>query len=263
MPSVLLIGGLLTAALVSAAALLATAAVAIGNDLYVEFIESSAPEGRRIFIARLSMIGLALCAAALCRATGDDVALLAGSGLSIGAASLGPLLLVGWPIRNVGPTAAVAAISVGLWLTVADIALALLFPDVAGRFLGMGTIAPTVLGPTGWFGLPVALSGMTGVIFGIITLWAVTELPRTDWRKLGLRLRHAGLATVSAARNAAEQVRSKQGPDSSTPEPVPAIADPIGRPLSTETALVTGPRAIESSTLSAESAAGPTDKPAS
>lgn len=262
LPSVLLIGGLLTAALVAATALLATAAAGIGNDLYVERIEDSAPEGRRIFIARLSMIVIALCAAALCRATGDDVALLAGSGLSISTASLGPLLLVGWPIRTVGPVAAISALSVGLWLTVADIGLALLFPDAAGRFLGMGTIAPTVLGPTGWFGLPVALSGMTGVIFGVITLWAVTELPRTDWRRLGARLRQAGSATLAAARRTAEQARPKPAavPPASEPPPaasIPASEAPIADPVA-QAELVATPSSNPPTPSAAPAAVTPT-----
>ncbi|MCX5513340.1 hypothetical protein C3941_00310 [Kaistia algarum] len=263
LPSVLLIGGLLVAALVAATALLATAAAGIGNDLYAELIEGSAPEGRRIFIARLSMVVIALCAAGLSRATQDDVALLAGSGLSISAASLGPLLLVGWPIRSVGSVAAVSAISVGLWLTVADIGLALLFPDVAGRFLGMGTIAPTVLGPTGWFGLPVALSGMTGVIFGVITLWAVTELPRTDWRRLGIKLQQAGATTLAAARRTAEQVRPKAAAVPSASEPSPAASLPTSDTPMANPVSPTEPVAMSSSSPPTQSAAPAAETPAS
>jgi len=198
-PSVLLIGGLLTAALVAATGALATAASAIGNDLYLELVERRAPEGRRVFITRLAAVALAFVAAGLCEAADGNPAVLAASGLSIGAASLGPLLLIGWPIRTVSALAAVASLAVGLALTVADMALAVLLPDVSGRFLGMGPIAQTVLGPTGWFGLPIGLSGLAGVLFGLLTLWAVTELPRMDWPAIGQRLKTRARAVAALA----------------------------------------------------------------
>ena len=197
-PSVLLIGGLFAAALVATTAMLTAAAIAIGNDLYAGLIERSAPEGRRIFIARLAAVAMAVMAALLCRASGDDAGFLAASGLSIGAASLGPVLLIAWHLGRAGPNAAVATLAVGLWLTLADIGLALLLPDVAGRFLGMGTILPTMLGPTGWFGLPVGLSGLPATLAAVLTLWGVTELPRVDWPRLGRRGRALSEAAIRA-----------------------------------------------------------------
>lgn len=201
-PSVLLIGGLLMAALVAITATLATAAVAIGNDLYVQFVERSAPAGRRIFVTRLAVILLAVLAGILCRAFGDNAPFLAASGLSIAAASLGPLLLIAWHLPRVERFAAVSTISVGLGLTVADIGLAVLLPDVAGRFFGMGAVQPTVLGPTGWFGLPVGLSGLIAIIAAVIVLWAVNELPGTDWRHLGSRSRSATEAAIRSVATA-------------------------------------------------------------
>lgn len=265
-PSVLLIGALLTAALVAATAFLANAAAAIGNDLYVIFVEPSAPEIRRIFIARLGAILLAALAAGLASVTGGDAAMLAACGLSIAAASLGPVLLIGWRIGTVTPAAAAAAIAVGLWLTVADIALALLLPDVSGRFLAMGTITPTVLGPTGWFGLPIGLSGLPGTVFGTLTLWAASELPRTDWPKVRRRLAALSRSLAASGRRITAQVHSLSQSMKKTPSATTPVLSAASEPPSPAPAIETGnalPDADPAPASPAPSAEGTADKPLS
>lgn len=189
MPAVLLIGGLISAALIAIAMGLATVATTIGHDLY-GFLERDAPAGRRIFMTRLGMILVIATILGMNRIGIGSIAMLAGVAVSVSAASLGPLVLVGWRMPRATPLAAVAAIAVGLWLTVANVLLARFAPDFAGRFLGMGTVTPTVLGPTGWFGLPVGLSGLIGMVCGLTTLLALTILPRVQWRLLLFRLRY-------------------------------------------------------------------------
>ncbi|WEK51805.1 MAG: hypothetical protein P0Y66_07460 [Candidatus Kaistia colombiensis] len=214
MPAVLLIGGLLSAALITIAMALATAATALGHDLYGGIIERRAPAGRRIFVARLGMILVIAAILGINRLALGSVAMLAGVSLSIAAASLGPVLLVGWRLAAATRTAVVVAIAVGLWLTVADVLLARFAPEFSGAYLGMGTVTPTVLGPTGWFGLPVGLSGLIGLCCGLATLLAVSILPGVQWRLLWLRLRY--LARRLRREIAARRTR--------LPIPVPAPA---------------------------------------
>ncbi|BCP51705.1 hypothetical protein K32_03220 [Kaistia sp. 32K] len=245
MPAVLLIGGLLAASLIAISMGLATAATTIGNDLYGAFIERRVPAGRRIFITRLGILLITAAILGMNRLSIGSIAMLAGVALSVSAASLAPLLLVGWRMRRATPLAAVAAIAVGLWLTVANVLLARFAPEVAGRFLGMGTVTPTVLGPTGWFGLPVGLSGLIGMVCGVATLLALSLLPGVPWPLVWLRIRYAARkwqrrwkarsrpapqpAPIPAASVAAHPVEPAP---TETAEPTPALAAPGTTPAS-------------------------------
>lgn len=250
MPAVLLIGGLLSAALITIAMALATAATTFGHDLYGGLLERRAPPGRRIFVARLGMILIIAAILGINRLALGSVAMLAGVSLSIAAASLGPVLLVGWRLAATTRTAAVASIAVGLWLTVADVLLARFAPAFSSAYLGMGTVTPTVLGPTGWFGLPVGLSGLIGLVCGLATLLAVSLLPGIHWPLVWLRLRYLArrlkrefadwrqrIATpppVAATEAAAEPVASAEpviAEAESPPEAPPATDIPMFGPF--------------------------------
>jgi cation/acetate symporter len=225
MPAVLLIGGLVSASLVTLAMGLATIATTVGQDLYGGVVERRAPTGRRIFITRLSILLAVAAILGLSRLAIGSIAMLAGVALSVAAASLAPLLLVGWRMRRASVRAAVAAIAVGLWLTVANVLLARFAPDFAGRFLGMGTVTPTVLGPTGWFGLPVGLSGPIGLACGLATLLGLSLLPGQPWPLIWLRIRHV-------ARRVKRRLAPKPKPAPATVAPVPAVLDaPLEPPM--------------------------------
>lgn len=230
MPAVLLIGGLLSAALIAIAMALATVGTTLGNDLYGAYIERNTPAGRRIFVTRLGVILVAIAILGINRLALGSVAMLAGVSLSIAAASLGPVLLVGWRLPAATQTAAVAAIAVGLWLTVANVLLARFAPDFSGAYLGMGTVTPTVLGPTGWFGLPVGLSGLIGLCCGLATLLGVSILPGVQWPLLWLRIRYI-------ARRLKRRFAPKPKPQAaSLPTPVMAAeAPPPSEPAVPET----------------------------
>lgn len=226
MPAVFLIGGLLSAALIAIAMAMATAATTIGYDLYGSFIERNAPAGRRIFVTRLSMVLVVLAILGINRLALGSVAMLAGVSLSIAAASLGPVLLVGWRLPRTSATAALAAIAVGLWLTVANVLLARFAPDFSGSYLGMGTVTPTVLGPTGWFGLPVGLSGLIGLCCGLATLLGVSILPGVQWPLLWLRVRYTARRLKRRLAPKPKPQATPVSPSSVTPEPSPAAPEP-------------------------------------
>jgi cation/acetate symporter len=263
MPAVLLIGGLLAASLIALTMGLATIATTIGQDLYGSAVERRAPTGRRIFIARLAVLLAVAIILGLGRLSIGSIAMLAGVALSVAAASLAPLLLVGWRMPRVTTLAAVAAIAVGLWLTVANVLLARFVPEFAGRFLGMGTVTPTVLGPTGWFGLPVGLSGLIGLVCGLATLLGLSLLPGLPWPLIWLRLRHA------ARRLKRRLVQKRPAPRPATVAVAtsPPGAPPPETPPSAPPAALFGPlpsfaaRFVSGS--SAKSEPAPEDKPAS
>jgi len=171
-PALLLAGGLLAAAAVALALGLAAFGAIVAEDLYARHAEPDAPAGRRAFVARLAMLAAAV-AASWIGSGGAGIATLSGLGLSFAAAGLGPVLIAGWNLPAVrGPTAA-AAIAAGLAFMGLNGALAAFAPGV-GAAVGMGRIVPTVLGPTGWLGLPVGASGAAGAVLGLAVLLAMT-----------------------------------------------------------------------------------------
>lgn len=231
MPAVLLIGGLVSAALITIAMALATTGATLGHDLYGGLLERKAPAGRRIFISRLGMILVVLAILGLNRLSLGSVAMLAGVSLSIAAASLAPVLLLGWRLPATTPTATVAAIAVGLWLTVANVLLARFAPEFSGSYLGMGTVTPTVLGPTGWFGLPVGLSGLIGLCCGLATLLAVSTLPRVQWPLVWLKLRY----TARRLKRKLAAARPKRAPAPVAVPPAVAVVEAAAGTVTAET----------------------------
>jgi len=253
MPAVLLIGGLISAALITIAMALATAATTLGHDLYGGFIERRAPAGRRIFITRLGMILLVLAILGLNRLSIGSVAMLAGLSLSIAAASLAPVLLLGWRLPATTPAATFAAIAVGLWLTVANVLLARFAPEFSSAYLGMGTVTPTVLGPTGWFGLPVGLSGLIGLCCGLATLLAVSLLPRVQWPLLWLRVRY----TARRLKRKLAAARPRRAPAPVVVPPAAPVAEGAAEPVAAETAPQTEPKPEPGTEVAAPAAAVP------
>ena len=170
-PALLLAGGLIAAAAVALAGGLAAFGATLAEDVYAIAAERGAPPGRRVFIARLGIVAAALAALGLSGA-GLGTAALATLGLSFAAAGLAPALMVAWNWPAARGAAVSAGILSGLGFVILDTLLATGLPALGGA-LGMSRIAPTVLGPTGWFGLPIGASGTAGALIGIIVLVAV------------------------------------------------------------------------------------------
>ncbi len=178
-PALLLAGGLIAASASALALGFALTGALLAEDVYARAAERGAPPGRRVFVARLGIIAAALVTLAL-SAGGLGTAALATLGLSFAAAGLAPALMLAWNWPVVRGGAVSAAIAAGLGFVTLDALLATVWPGL-GVSLGMSAIAPTVLGPTGWFGLPVGVSGAAGLLLGLAVLVVLTlarRLPR-------------------------------------------------------------------------------------
>ena len=178
-PALLLAGGLIAASAAAMALGLALLGATLAEDAYARAAERAAPPGRRVFIARLCMIAAALATLAL-SGGGFGTAALATLALSFAAAGLAPMLMLAWNWPAVHSVDTSAAIACGLGFVLLDSLLATVLPSLGGA-LGM-EIAPTVLGPTGWFGLPVGVSGAVGMGVGLAVLLALTlarRLPKS------------------------------------------------------------------------------------
>ncbi len=173
-PALLLAGALVAAAALALALGLAALGSIVAEDLYARLVERQAPLGRRAFVGRAAMLLTAVLAVAL----PGDPALLATLALSAAAATA-PVLVVGFA-AGVGRAAATAGLLAGIIVVALDAGLALGAPGL-GAMLGM-TLQPTVLGPTGWMGLPVGASGAPAILAGLFAMAAVTLYERRPRR---------------------------------------------------------------------------------
>lgn len=219
-PSVLLIAGLLAAGLIAAILQLSVAAATIGHDLYGAFAERRTPEARRLFIARLAMIALVVLVAWLLQTLGAaETAMWAGLGLSLAVAALAPAVMFGGLVRHHRALAATASILIGGWLTIADFGGARLLPTLAA-YAGMQDVTPTILGPTGWFGLPVGISGIIGFGYGLAVLLLLPMVLRFPWKRSAIELRLLHRRRQRARRRARAAAAM---PPTLPPQPAPAV----------------------------------------
>ncbi len=173
-PALLLAGALVAAAALALALGLAALGSIVAEDLYVRLVERQAPLGRRAFVGRAAMLFGSVLAVAL----PGDPALLATLALSAAAAAA-PVVVVGWA-AEVDCNAATAGLIAGALVVALDAGLALGAPGL-GAMLGM-TLQPTVLGPTGWMGLPVGACGAPAFLAGLFAMGAVTLHERRSRR---------------------------------------------------------------------------------
>ena len=173
-PALLLAGALVAAAALALALGLAALGSIVAEDLYARLVERQAPLGRRAFVGRAAMLFGSVLAVAL----PGDPALLATLALSAAAAAA-PVVVVGWA-AEVDCNAATAGLIAGALVVALDAGLALGAPGL-GAMLGM-TLQPTVLGPTGWMGLPVGACGAPAFLAGLFAMGAVTLYERRSRR---------------------------------------------------------------------------------
>ncbi len=173
-PALLLAGALVAAAALALARGLAALGSIVAEDLYSRLVERHATLGRRAFVGRAAMLFGSVLAVAL----PGDPALLATLALSAAAAAA-PVVVVGWA-AEVDCNAATAGLIAGALVVALDAGLALGAPGL-GAMLGM-TLQPTVLGPTGWMGLPVGACGAPAFLAGLFAMGAVTLHERRSRR---------------------------------------------------------------------------------
>ncbi|HEX6363392.1 MAG TPA: VC_2705 family sodium/solute symporter, partial [Albitalea sp.] len=115
--SALVAAGGLAAALSTADGLLLTIANALSHDLYYRMINSDASAAQRVTISKVTLLGVALAAAAVAASKPVDIVFIVSAAFSVAAASFFPALVLGvfWPRAN--RWGAVAGMLAGLAVT--------------------------------------------------------------------------------------------------------------------------------------------------
>ncbi len=154
----LVAAGGLAAALSTADGLLLTISNALSHDVYYKMINPRASTARRLAIARVLLVVVALVAAWVASYRPAGILAIVAWAFSIAGAAFFPALVLGIFWKRANRIGAVAGMIVGFGLT--------LFYLIGVQFYGMER----------WFGINTVSAGIFGIPAGFLTIWAVSML---------------------------------------------------------------------------------------
>jgi cation/acetate symporter len=201
----LVAAGGLAAALSTADGLLLAIANALSHDVYYKMIDRHAPTTRRLVVARVLLVLVAVLAAYTASTRPSDILAMVSWAFSLAAAGLFPALVMGIWWKRANSFGAVMGIIAGFGITLMYLVVTRYYPQFGVEFLGMTsnlnatTGAPLVdlaklaadpavwdvspvpashalASKVGWFNVNNISSGLFGVPIGFITIWIVSML---------------------------------------------------------------------------------------
>jgi len=165
----LVAAGALAAALSTADGLLLTIANAISHDIYYHLINKSASHQRRVTIAKIVLLGVALFAAYVTSLRPGDILFLVGSAFSLAASSFFAVLILAVFSKRINQWGAVAGMLTGFFVSGTYIVLN--YPFVS-RLTG-------VFGER-WFGIDPIASGAFGIPASFMAAFLVSCLTNNN-----------------------------------------------------------------------------------
>ncbi len=165
----LVAAGALAAALSTADGLLLTIANAISHDVYYHLVNKNATHQRRVTIAKIVLLGVALFAAYVTSLRPGDILFLVGSAFSLAASSFFAVLILAVFSKRINQWGAIAGMLTGL--LVSGTYIALNYPFVS-RITG-------VFGER-WFGIDPIASGAFGIPASFIAAFLVSYLTKEN-----------------------------------------------------------------------------------
>jgi cation/acetate symporter len=165
----LVAAGALAAALSTADGLLLTIANAISHDVYYHLVNKSASHQKRVTIAKIVLLAVALFAAYVTSLRPGDILFLVGAAFSLAASSFFAVLILSVFSKRINQWGAVAGILTGFFVSGTYIALN--YPFVSG-----------ITGVFGerWFGIDPIASGAFGIPASFIAAILVSYMTRKN-----------------------------------------------------------------------------------
>jgi cation/acetate symporter len=142
----LVAAGGLAAALSTADGLLLAIANALSHDIYYKMIDKNAPTERRLVVARVLLIGVAILAAWTASGRPADIVAMVAWAFSLAAAGLFPALVLGVWWKRTTSTGAVLGIIAGFGVTLLYLVTTRYFPGFGVQYLGMTSLLNPVTG---------------------------------------------------------------------------------------------------------------------
>jgi cation/acetate symporter len=185
----LVAAGGLAAALSTADGLLMVITSALSHDVYYKTLDPGAGTARRVMLAKVLLLMVALLAAYLAAQKPGDILLLVSAAFSLAASAFFPVLVLGIFWTRANAAGAVCGMLVGLGVTLAYMALAHPWLHAALGLPGE---------PQRWWGIDPIAAGVFGVPAGAAALVLVsllTPAPSAARRAWVRRLRSPGRLT--------------------------------------------------------------------
>lgn len=209
----LVAAGGLAAALSTADGLLLAIANALSHDIYYKTLDPNAPTHRRLMVARVLLLGVAILAAYTASTRPSDILAMVSWAFSLAAAGLFPALVLGIWWKRANSFGAVMGIILGFGITLMYLVVTRYYPQFGVDFLGMTsnvsakTGAPLVdlakaaadpavwdvspvpashpmASKVGWFNVSNISSGLFGVPIGFLAIWIFSLLTPAPSRKI-------------------------------------------------------------------------------
>jgi cation/acetate symporter len=162
----LVAAGGLAAALSTADGLLLAIANALSHDIYYKMVDPTASTARRLTVARILLVLVAISAAWLASTKPGDILSMVAWAFSLAAAGNFPALVLGIWSKRVNATGAIAGIVAGFGVT--------LFYLVMTRYGGMPE----------WFGVKNISAALFGLPVGFIVMYGVSLMTKAPSREM-------------------------------------------------------------------------------
>jgi cation/acetate symporter len=188
--------GGLAAALSTADGLLLAIANALSHDIYYKMVDPDAPARRRLVIARVLLVVVALAAAATASTRPADILAMVSWAFSLAAGGLFPALVLGVWWKRATSAGAIAGIAVGFGLTLFYLVVTRYFPAMGATSFGMTSLLNPMTGApvidvaaaladpatadaalaskVGWFNVNNISSALFGLPAGFLVMWLVS-----------------------------------------------------------------------------------------
>jgi cation/acetate symporter len=142
----LVAAGGLAAALSTADGLLLAIANALSHDVYYKMVNPNAPTERRLVIARVLLIVVALFAAWVASHRPADIVAMVAWAFSLAAGGLFPALVLGIWWKRTSSAGAVAGMAVGFGVTLLYLVVSRYYPSFGVNYLGMTSLLNPMTG---------------------------------------------------------------------------------------------------------------------
>jgi cation/acetate symporter len=207
----LVAAGGLAAALSTADGLLLAIANALSHDIYYKMIDPNAPTVRRLMVARILLLIVAVAAAATASTRPGDILAMVGWAFSLAMAGNFPALIMGIWWKRATTAGAIAGILGGFGIAIFYLVCTRYFPGYGVAYFGMSSLtnpagAPLVdlakamaapnafdtwvplshamASKVGWFGVNNIAAGLIGMPVGFLLIYVVSLMGKEPSKEM-------------------------------------------------------------------------------
>jgi len=207
----LVAAGGLAAALSTADGLLLAIANALSHDIYYKMIDPNAPTVKRLTVARILLVLVAVCAAATAATKPADILAMVGWAFSLAMAGNFPALVMGIWWKRATTAGAIAGIIGGFGIALGYLVVSRYFPGFGVKYLAMTSLpnpagnplvdltkamaAPNAMDSwvpathpmasrVGWFGINNIAAGLIGMPVGFLLIYVVSLMGKEPSKEM-------------------------------------------------------------------------------